>query len=96
MLHNVREFNKSSSGTELVIEGSGSGGSTGAGGEEGEEESFLGLGWGKVEWAVMLLGIGTIVAAMSWMVRYLTQSVCHSGPDQDKPGDFSVKTGSGG
>ena len=36
-------------------------------GEEGE--SFLGLGWGQVEWAVCLLGIGTTVAAISWMVR---------------------------
>ena len=76
MLHNAREFNKSSSGTELVVDGSGSGGSS-IGGEEGEEEeSFLGLGWGSVEWAVMLLGIGTTVAAISWMVRY--QSLCHS------------------
>ena len=68
MLHNDGEFNKSSSGTEPVVDGSGSGGSIG--GEEGEEEeSFLGLGWGSVEWAVMLLGIGTTVAAISWMVR---------------------------
>ena len=37
--------------------------------EEGEGESFLGLGWGQVEWAVLLLGIGTTVAAISWMVR---------------------------
>ena len=37
--------------------------------EEREGESFLGLGWGQVEWAVLLLGIGTTVAAISWMVR---------------------------
>ena len=36
---------------------------------EEEWESFLGLGWGQVEWAVLLLGIGTTVAAISWMVR---------------------------
>ena len=37
--------------------------------EEEEGESFLGLGWGQVEWAVLILGIGTTVAAISWMVR---------------------------
>ena len=58
MLYNVSSINNSNNSN-----------SSSSDSEEEEGESFLGLGWGQVEWAVLLLGIGTTVAAISWMVR---------------------------